>query len=87
MARQKAAKPGTFIWPGPRPQATARASNGPLKAELGRLKPVFYQEDIMNGVSRPTTDLSENKATWAVLFLGVYTLLLLLFTNSLLQQL
>ena len=41
----------------------------------------------MNGVSRPTTDLPENKATWAVLFLGVYTFLLLLFTNSLLQQL
>lgn len=40
----------------------------------------------MNGVSRPTTDLSENKATWAVLFLGVYTFLLLLFTNSLLHQ-
>ncbi len=41
----------------------------------------------MNGVSRPTaTELSESQATWAVLFLGVYTFLLLLFTNSLLYR-
>ena len=80
MTRPKATIPGTFAW-------ERGTSNKPRKAELGRLKPVFYQEDIMNGVSRPTTDLSENKATRAVLFLGVYTFLLLLFTNSLLQQL
>ncbi len=41
----------------------------------------------MNGVSRHTVaELSESKATWAVLFLGVYTFLLLLFTNSLLYR-
>jgi hypothetical protein len=41
----------------------------------------------MNGVSRRTAaELSESKAIWAVLFLGVYTFLLLLFTNALLYR-
>ncbi len=41
----------------------------------------------MNGVSRRTAaGLSENKDTWAVVFLGVYIFLLLLFTNSLLYR-
>ncbi len=77
MVRPKGAKPGTFARPG---KSTSYS-------RLGRLKPVFYQEDIMNGVSRHTAaELSESKATWAVLFLGVYTFLLLLFTNSLLYR-
>ncbi|MEE9466328.1 MAG: hypothetical protein V3W14_12240 [Candidatus Neomarinimicrobiota bacterium] len=38
----------------------------------------------MNGVSRhPTGKLSEDSGTWVVLFLGIYTFLLLLFTNAL----
>ncbi len=79
----------TWLWQSGKPGnlCLAGASYEPRTADLGRLKPVFYQESIMNGVSRHTAEeLSESKATWAVLFLGVYTFLLLLFTNSLLYQ-
>ncbi len=65
----------------------AGAVNESRMADLGWLKPVFYQEGVMNGVSRRTAvGLSESKDTWAVVFLGVYIFLLLLFTNSLLYR-
>ncbi len=41
----------------------------------------------MNGVSRhPTGNVSKESDTWMVLFLGIYTFLLLLFTNSLVYR-
>ncbi len=41
----------------------------------------------MNGVSRlPASKLSKDSGTWYVLFLGLYTFLLLLFTNSLVDR-
>lgn len=38
----------------------------------------------MNGVSRhPAGKVSNDSDTWLVLFVGIYTFLLLLFTNAL----